>query len=66
MSGGTSTEHRSQPTVRLRWWRELLLIVGFYLVYSWIRNQFGSAAVGPDLAYDNAELTIDIEKATRD
>jgi hypothetical protein len=31
---------------RLRWWRELLYIVGLYLVYSTVRNQFGSAG-GP-------------------
>ena len=31
----------------LRWWKELLLAVGVYLVYSIVRNQFGSAGGDP-------------------
>jgi hypothetical protein len=46
----------------LRWWRELLYVAVFYLVYSAIRNQFGSAAVSPDRALDHARLIIDIER----
>jgi hypothetical protein len=54
-----------QDTARsgLRWWKEALLILGFYLVYSWIRNQFGSAAVDPDVAFRNAEYILDIQGA---
>lgn len=48
---------------RLRWWREALYALGFYLVYSTIRNQFGSAAVGPELAFDNAVLVIEAQRA---
>ena len=48
---------------RLRWWREVLLVVGFYLAYSWVRNQFGSAAVDPQAALDNADIIIDLEAA---
>ncbi len=48
---------------RLRWWREALLILGFYLAYSWVRNQFGSAAVDPQTALDNADIIIDLEAA---
>ncbi len=48
----------------LRWWVEILLTLGFYVVYSAIRNQFGSA-LGQgvkDAAYDNALVVIDVEK----
>ncbi len=48
---------------RLRWWREVLYIVGFYLAYSLVRNQFGSAAVGAERAFRNAERVIGIERA---
>jgi hypothetical protein len=47
----------------LRWWREILYVVAFYLVYSWIRNQFGSEAVSIDHAFDNARRIIDLEDA---
>jgi ABC-type phosphate/phosphonate transport system permease subunit len=44
---------------RVYWWKEALLAIAFYLVYSWTRNQFGSnkiAADGiPDQAFTNAE-----------
>ncbi len=51
-------------TRRLVWWHEVAMIVSFYVVYTFIRNQFGSAAVDPETALDNAVLMIDIEKAT--
>ena len=34
----------------LYWWSEALLVLTFYVVYSWSRNQFGSATVQPDEA----------------
>lgn len=49
---------------RLRWWRELLYVAAFYLVYSWIRNQFGSA--GNDaarVAFAHARDVIDLQDA---
>jgi len=46
----------------LNWFRELLLIGIFYAVYSWVRNQFGSATVAPDLALRNAGQMIDLER----
>ncbi len=48
---------------RLLWWKEVLLVVGFYLIYTWIRNRFGSAAVEPADAFDNAEIIIDMQRA---
>ncbi|MFN3218330.1 MAG: phosphatase PAP2 family protein [Acidimicrobiales bacterium] len=47
----------------LRWWLELGLIGTFYFVYSWVRNQFGSAVVDPAEALANANRIIDIEEA---
>ena len=49
--------------LRLRWWKEILIVGLFYLVYSAVRNQFGSAAVDWPEAYDNARAIIDMEKA---
>jgi len=44
------------------WWKEALIIGGFYIVYSWTRNLFGSneiAADGvPEQAFTNAERVI--------
>jgi hypothetical protein len=57
----TSVSPLTRP--RLRWWFEILLVLSFYGIYSSIRNVFGSAAVGPDRALDNAHTVIDIEKA---
>jgi hypothetical protein len=48
---------------RLRWWREVLYVVLFYGVYSFIRNQFGSAAVSPETAFEHAKDVIAVERA---
>src|SRR5690606_888525 len=53
---------RAEHAARLRWWREVLYIAAFYAVYTWIRNQFGSASVDSSLAHDHALLIIDIER----
>ncbi|HMK10928.1 MAG TPA: phosphatase PAP2 family protein [Acidimicrobiales bacterium] len=47
---------------RLYWWREALYVLAFYGVYSYIRNQFGSASVSPDVAYRNARHIIRMEE----
>jgi hypothetical protein len=48
---------------RLRWWREVLYVLAFYAVYSFIRNQFGSESVSPAAAFENAKDVISIERA---
>lgn len=52
---------------RVYWWKEAAIVVVFYVIYSWIRNQFGSnriAAEGiPRAAFRNAELIIRWEDA---
>lgn len=50
------------PRTRLRWWKELVYVVVFYGVYSFVRNQFGSEAVGAETAFGNAVRIIDIER----
>ena len=47
---------------RLRWWREVLYAAGFYLIYSFIRNMQGSAAVSAAHAMHNALRVIRLEK----
>lgn len=51
---------------RRYWWKEAALVVGFYAIYSWTRNQFGSnrlAADGiPEQAFHNAERIIKWER----
>jgi hypothetical protein len=46
----------------LRWWREVLYGVGVYLVYSFVRNRFGSASGDPAPAFGHAKTIIDIEE----
>jgi hypothetical protein len=49
----------------LRWWVEIGLTLAFYIVYSAIRNQFGSA-LGESVkneSFRNAERLIDLERA---
>ncbi len=54
----TRDEHRLMP----RWWREVVYVIAFYMVYSLIRNQFGSSTVSAETAFDNAVLIIDIQR----
>ena len=51
------------PGSGLHWWAEVLLVLGFYAVYSAIRNLFGSESVEVAAALANAERIIDLEKA---
>ncbi|MCD9623792.1 phosphatase PAP2 family protein [Rhabdothermincola salaria] len=51
----------AEPRVRI--FREVLYILAFYLLYSFVRNRFGSATVSPETAYANALTIIDLEKA---
>jgi len=56
-----STRVRKRPV-----WREIVYIVGVYLVYSTVRNKFGSAGGAPGhangIAYDHALDVINFEK----
>ncbi len=74
MGGAMSGEITTEPTsdapqaaearpASLRWWKEIAYIVVFYLVYSTIRNRFGSASVDSEVAYEHAKLIMDIERS---
>jgi hypothetical protein len=45
----------------LRWWREVLLAIAVYGVYSFVRNRFGSAGGDPGPAFGHAKDIIAIE-----
>lgn len=51
---------------RVYWWKEALIVVAFYMLYSWTRNRFGSNAVEPGElpveAFRNAERVIRLER----
>jgi hypothetical protein len=51
-----------QAQRRLRWWVEVLYGVGVYVVYSIVRNRFGSAGGDPGPAFGHALDVIRIEK----
>jgi hypothetical protein len=53
----------SQDRAGLRWWKEALLAAAVYLVYSIVRNQFGSAGGDPGPAFGHAKDIIAIEDA---
>jgi hypothetical protein len=56
-----ATEPRQ--TAPLRWWKEVVYAVAIYVIYSAVRNRFGSAGGNPQPAFDHAELIIDIQDA---
>lgn len=61
-----ATEARARNH-RLYWWKEALIVISFYVTYSWIRNRFGSNTIAagtvPEAAFHNAEQVIRIERA---
>lgn len=53
-------EHRPGPV--LRWWRELLLILLFYGLYSLVRSVFGAGAESRTIAFRHARGVIGVEE----
>ena len=51
------------PGSGLHWWVEVLLVLSFYVVYSTIRNLFGSESISAADALANAERIIDLERS---
>jgi PAP2 superfamily len=50
---------------RLRWWREVAYVLGVYVAYSAVRNQFGSGAgdsVDPEPAFHHGEAIIQLQR----
>ena len=56
----TPTEEGTR-TRRARWWREVLYVIAFYLVYSVIRNT-GASTAGKEHAFTNAKRVIKVER----
>ncbi|MDP1819262.1 MAG: phosphatase PAP2 family protein [Acidimicrobiales bacterium] len=56
----TATE--TAPRVALRWWREVIYGLAVYVVYSAVRNRFGSADGDPGPAFEHARAIIDLEQ----
>ena len=46
----------------LRWWREILYVLAFYVIYSVVRNMQGSASVSKAHALDHARDLIHLER----
>ena len=67
MTEGSATPKAPQRVHRLHWWKEAAIVAAFYVVYSWIRNRFGSNTIAadgvPEAAFHNAERIIRIERA---
>jgi PAP2 superfamily len=64
-NGGPTAAPRTPRVARLQWWREVLYIVGVYVAYSAVRNQFGSGAgdsVDPDPAFHHGEAIIQLQR----
>ena len=53
----------ADPGSGLHWWVEVLLVLSFYVVYSTIRNLFGSESISAADALANAERIIDLERS---
>lgn len=45
----------------LRWWREVMIALAFYLIYSAVRNTFGAGAESRTIAFRHARGVIKIE-----
>jgi len=56
------SSHERPPRHRLRWWKEVGLVLAFYVVYSAVRNTQGSAVVSEARALRNALQVIRWEK----
>jgi hypothetical protein len=59
------TDHRVKAVPRLRWWKEALFVLIFYVIYSAIRDIRGSKPVSKIQAFHNADRVIDIERFFR-
>jgi hypothetical protein len=47
----------------LRWWKEVAFGVAVYLIYSIVRNRFGSASGDPGPAFEHARSIIDLQES---
>jgi hypothetical protein len=59
----TDTAGEAGGVTSPRWWREVLYGLVVYVIYSMVRNTFGSAGGDPGPAYDHALQIIRIQEA---
>jgi hypothetical protein len=52
-----------RPRPRLRWWVEVLLALGFYGLYSYVRSRFGAGPESRTIAFHHAVDIIDLERS---
>jgi hypothetical protein len=52
----------AHPHPKLQWWREILIAVGFYLVYQQVRNKFGAGPESRDIAFRHGRGVIKVER----
>ncbi|MCB0978392.1 MAG: phosphatase PAP2 family protein [Acidimicrobiales bacterium] len=55
-------EQTEEPEPGLRWWREVLIALVFYGVYSFVRNTFGAGPESKWIAFRHARGIIKVEK----
>ena len=57
----------AKQDIKVRWWKEALIVIGFYLLYSVVRNRFGSALLEsggtPEQPFHHAEQIIRVERS---
>lgn len=56
-------EPEGRPEPVLRWWRELLLVLVFYGLYSMVRSTFGAGSESRTIAFRHARGVIRVEEA---
>lgn len=61
-TGAIGETQADEPRSAVRWWAQVVLVLAFYALYTFVRGQFGSAAAGPERAAANARIVIDIEQ----
>lgn len=59
----TGEEAEAPEAPRLRWWREIGLALGFYVLYSMVRNEFGAGPESRSIAFRHARGVIKVEEA---
>ncbi len=58
-----STDHDRSHAPNLHWWREIVIALGMYLLYSAVRNTFGAGPESRDIAFRHARGVIKVEQA---
>lgn len=56
-----SSDLASKPS--LKWWREIVIALVFYVLYSMVRNKFGAGPESRDIAFRHARGVIKVEEA---